>query len=305
MLDRSEAMKLSTFTVSITPFSAEGGLDEDTLRQHLRRLGAAGMGVYVGGSGSGEGLTLSRDETFRLYRVAAEELSGKVPVRAMGIEPRTAGEMIELARIAAEAKLDAMQVYSVVAPGATGPEIEAFYADTLSGIKLPAVISTHHAVGYMVSPETVANIVDRFPSVVGVNCTRAGVRLIDLIGKKVAVQVADTLSIWVNLSIGGHGFLSQEGNFVPRLCVSIIRHFRAGDFAKAAAAYAMLMRVVDVNTRLFGGMKGIKFALGELGLPGGHPRRPRLPLTDAERDAVRRGLKIIDHASIEAAAGAA
>ena len=89
---------ISTFVISLTPFTQAGALDEEGLRDHLRRLGDSGIGVYVGGSGSGEGYTLTPDEVRRLMEVAAEELSGRVPVRMMGVEPRTAQEAIELAR---------------------------------------------------------------------------------------------------------------------------------------------------------------------------------------------------------------
>jgi len=40
----------------------DGGLDEAGLRAHLGRLGDAGIGVYLAGSGSGEGYTLDDGE---------------------------------------------------------------------------------------------------------------------------------------------------------------------------------------------------------------------------------------------------
>ena len=53
-------MKPSVFVISITPFDAEGRLDEPGLRAHLDRMADAGVGVYLGGGGSGEGFTLDR-----------------------------------------------------------------------------------------------------------------------------------------------------------------------------------------------------------------------------------------------------
>ena len=84
-----------SYTVSVTPFTEDGAFDEAATRGHLRRMAAAGIGVYLGGGGSGEGYVLSADEARRLLQIGVEELKGKVPVRAMGVEPRTSGEMIE------------------------------------------------------------------------------------------------------------------------------------------------------------------------------------------------------------------
>jgi 4-hydroxy-tetrahydrodipicolinate synthase len=81
--------------VSITPFDADGRIDEAGFRNHLRRIAAAGIGVYVGGGGSGEGFVLSAAEHRRILELAAEELRGEVPLRAMGVETRSATAMID------------------------------------------------------------------------------------------------------------------------------------------------------------------------------------------------------------------
>ena len=108
-----ESRPASTFVISLTPFAADGSLDEEGLRAHLCRLLASGIGVYVGGSGSGEGYVRSAPERRRVLEIASEVLSEQVPVRAMGVEPRSAREMIAYAEQVAAAGLDAMQVYSL------------------------------------------------------------------------------------------------------------------------------------------------------------------------------------------------
>src|SRR6187399_1024864 len=99
--------------ISITPFDDQGRLDETAFRAHLRRLGEAGVSVYVGGSGSGEGYALSFEERERVFQIAVEELKGKVPVRAMGCEPHLVSEMVEFLRRAEHNKLDACQIFSL------------------------------------------------------------------------------------------------------------------------------------------------------------------------------------------------
>ena len=45
---RAEPSRPSTFVISITPFDAAGRIDEPGMRAHLRRMVAAGIGVYIG-----------------------------------------------------------------------------------------------------------------------------------------------------------------------------------------------------------------------------------------------------------------
>lgn len=283
----------STFVISITPFTADGDLDEQGLRGHLRKLAASGIGVYLGGSGSGEGYTLSADEVRRVLEIGAEELAGRVPVRAMGVEPRTAGELRALGRLVAETGVEAMQVYSLDQghgnrPGR--PELERYYADVLGGLDVPVVLSTHMSVGYLLPLDLVDDLLSRHDSIVGINCSTDDVAyLVDLlraVDGRVDVHVGGPLHALTCLGLGGQGFLSSDGNLVPELCQEVIRTWTAGDLAGVQRTFTRLMRVY-ARTRRLGGITGTKAALALLGLPGGSVRPPRLPLPDARLDEVR------------------
>jgi 4-hydroxy-tetrahydrodipicolinate synthase len=277
----------STFVVSITPFTAAGALDEPGLRQHLARMRDAGVGVYLGGSGSGEGYTLGRAELERILTVGVEELAGRVPVRAMGVEPRTADEMVELLRLAERVGVDATQVYSLD-PGhgnrPTPAELERYLRTALDATQRPVVLSTHQSVGYLVPPELLATLVADAPHVVGVNCSTGDVsylqRVIDAVDGRADVHVGGPLHAVTALAMGGQGFLSSDANLAPRCCAAVIDRSRAGDGAGLDDAYRLVMRLYTV-TRELGGVTATKAALAALGLPGGPPRPPRLP-ADAE-----------------------
>jgi hypothetical protein len=165
--------RASTFVISITPFAADGSIDEAAVRGHFRRLAASGIGVYVGGGGSGEGYTLSRADNERLFAIAVEELKGKVPCRAMGVEPRTAAQMTEFLGIAAAAGMEAAQVYSLDVGHAHVPtpgELDAYFSAVMDAAEIPMVLSTHQSVGYRIPPELVVSLAQH-EGVVGVNCT--------------------------------------------------------------------------------------------------------------------------------------
>jgi 4-hydroxy-tetrahydrodipicolinate synthase len=290
----------STFVISLTAFTRTGQLDEAGMRDHFRRLRDAGIGVYVAGSGSGEAHTLSAAERDEVLRMAAEELKGHTPVRAMGVEPRTAREMVAFGAAVEQAGLDAMQIYSLDVGHGVVPtplEIERYLDEVLSNINIPAVVSTHQYAGYLVPIDVLSEVIARHSHVIGINCTVAAgeiaylTRIIDTFAADVEVHVGGPAHALLALALGGSGYLCSEGNLAPRLCASVTDHFNAGDYAAALAAYANVMRLYAANR--YGSIRGIKVALELLGLPGGHPRLPRLPLGAAERLEVRAMLETL------------
>jgi 4-hydroxy-tetrahydrodipicolinate synthase len=278
----------STFVVSLTPFTADGAVDEDGLRRHLRRLGAAGIGVYLAGSGSGEGYTLDRNERRRVFEIGAEELSGTVPVRAMGVEPRTADEMIVLAADAETAGLDAVQVYSLDMGHGYAPtvaEMSHYLFTVLDAVTGPVVLSTHQSVGYHYPAALVGELLTRYDHIAGVNVTHSDLSevaaVIAAVDGRADVHVGGPMHALSALALGASGYLSSEGNLVPRLCVALIARHDAGDLAGTEDAYARIMRIFRA-TQALGGIVGAKAALELLGAPGGAPRPPRLAVGAAE-----------------------
>ncbi|HEV2310771.1 MAG TPA: dihydrodipicolinate synthase family protein [Acidimicrobiia bacterium] len=287
----------STFVVSVTPFRADGALDETGLRGHLARQRDAGVGVYLAGSGSGEGYALSKKETRRVLEIGVDELRGRVPVRAMGVEPRTAAEAITRAGVAADAGVDAFQLYSLDQGHGNQPtpdELDRYLRTVLDAVTLPVVLSTHQSVGYLLPVELVSSVLDGGAPVVGVNCSTSEVtyllRLIEAVDGRADVHVGGPLHALTALGLGGQGFLSSDANLAPRLCAAVVDAAGRSDLGTLHDTYAQLMRLYTV-TRELGGITATKAALDLLGLPGGGPPRPpRCPADAGARDAVQRRL---------------
>ena len=276
----------ATWVISLTPFTDGGKLDEAGLREHLRRLGGAGIGVYLAGSGSGEGYALSRDERRRVLEIGAEELSGRVPVRAMGVEPRSAAEAIELARDVAAAGLDGMQLYSLDLGHGYRPrpeELEGYLCDVLDEADCPVALSSHQAMGYALPPELVDRLIDRYDRIAAIHFTHPDVpslvRMLEVTSGRIELHVGGPMQAITALSLGATGYLSSEGNLAPRLCVSVVEHHASGALAERDAAFARVLELFSATQRA-GGMSATKGALRLLGLPGGWPRRPRLPVAE-------------------------
>jgi 4-hydroxy-tetrahydrodipicolinate synthase len=296
MPHRDRAERASCFVISITPFTADGRLDEALFRAHMRRLAAGGIGVYVGGGGSGEGYTLSREDNVRIFAIAAEELKGKVPCRAMGVEPRTAAQMIDFLGLAAEAGMEAAQVYSLDVGHGHAPtteELDTYFSEVIAAAPLPLVLSTHQSVGYRIAPELIVELAQA-PQVLAVNCTHPDLgylaAVVDGVAAKKDVHVGGPMQGLTALSFGGQGFLCSEGNLAPHLCVSVIEHYKAGNLTGMMDAFS---KVVRLSTGLYGngGIRVTKAVLNHYGLPGGYPRKPRLPVTD---ERLTRSLALVE-----------
>ena len=297
-----DARGRSTYVISLTPFADDGSLDEGRLRDHLRRMARGGVGVFVAGSGSGEAYTLTDTEVRTVLDVSVEELKGKVPVRAMGSEPRTAQQMVDFIEVSTEAGVDAVQVYSLEMGHAASPAPEtlrAYYDEVLSQAAIPVVLSSHFSVGYLLPIDLVVDLVGRYPLVTGINCTAPDIRylidLLDALDGRIEVHVGGPAFALSALALGATGYLSSEANVAPRLCRSLIDRFEAGDLDGAFDAYARIMRMFNVNMRHDHVSSG-RVQLELLGTPVGPPRRPRLPLDEDARGELA---AVLDELGIE------
>ena len=280
-------MSLSTFVISITPFDDRGRLDEFAFRAHLDRMADAGIGVYLGGGGSGEGFTLSPEEARRVLEIGVEHIAGRVPVRAMGVEPRTAADMIAYLRVAADAGVDAAQVYSLDPGHGHRPspaEVENYLDQVLSSTELPCVVSSHLSVGYRLSPSMLRRMAQTYPQLIGVNCSHPDLgpllALRDSVGDLLELHVGGPAQALSAIALGANGFLSSEGNLAPKTCVGLLEAASNEDFATCATAFAAIARLSTLLYRV-GGIRATKGVMRALGLPAGFVREPQLDADEA------------------------
>jgi 4-hydroxy-tetrahydrodipicolinate synthase len=274
------------FSMVVTPMDEHGRLDEAGIRAHLQRMIDAGVGVYLGSGGSGEGHALTIDELGRLYRIGVDACRGKVPVYCNPPEARSANEMLDKARQAIDAGADLVQFYQLDAGHGRVPvlaEQELYFRDLLEQVDHPVGISIHAAVGYLAPCSLVAKLCNEYPQIKLVNIP-FGPTMNYLV--ELQASIPDTIKIYVGmhnilsgLMMGAWGAQVTETNQVPHLCQAIVDDFVDGDLSGAATNYAHVLRVadvIDVGRRV--SADGPKAALAALGFDVGAPRRPRVPV---------------------------
>jgi 4-hydroxy-tetrahydrodipicolinate synthase len=304
------------FCRTATAFGPDGELDEAGLRGHLRRLVDAGIALYAGAGGNGEGYTLTRDELARVFAIAVEEGQGRVPVGANPPEQYLARDTLALAQLAADAGVDLINVFGP-APlhnfKPTEREYVHFIDSVLGQLDHPVALAPQPRIGLGASPEVIARLCDRHPQVRAVNLGGMSgdgyfMALREALTREVEIYVPVTGSM-NTLTLGAAGLLNGKGeaNLIPRTFAAYLDRFDRGDLAGAAEVYAELSRLDRYLDQWPGNPRWIKMALSGLRLPGGAGtvREPYLMGTAEEQDRFLQGLLSLGIAELDEFAAAA
>lgn len=285
----------SVVVICITPFDADGRVDEVALRAHLGRLREAGVCVYVVGSGSGEGYSLTREERDRIMTIAVEELKGRIPVRAMGCEPRLIDDMIEFLQSAERIGLDAAQIFSLEIGHGSKPtraELERYYCSVIESTSIPLYLSSHQASGYFIPLDLIEKLAAKYPHLTGVAYGGSDLdylsALIRRMRGRLDIHCAGAYNAMTVLALGGNGYMGPEGNLAPKLCASVIAAFDAGDLEALRTNFDKVMGLWSITSRYGGSMlRGLKPLMNAYGLRAGSLRSPRVPIGENDlRDMI-------------------
>jgi 4-hydroxy-tetrahydrodipicolinate synthase len=289
----------------VTPFTEAGELDEDALRAVVSSAVDRGAdGICVNGS-TGEWFSQTADERRRVAEVAVAAVAGRVPT-VVAVTCSRADDAASLAEHAARIGADSVMAAPPPLARPTERELEAYYREVFGAAAVPAwLYNFPQDNGHPIGPAEIARLA-RIPTVVAVKQSAAGldelVATVEAAGA--ALRVFGTLlsrpgAALVAAGLGdgqvGSGMLlgaDQPGFFVAA---------RNGDRRRAEAIadrFGALMAGLagprpDGYNWAFGGMQAtLKAAMNLLGEPGGHPRRPKLPVDDPTAlEGIRRVLR--------------
>jgi 4-hydroxy-tetrahydrodipicolinate synthase len=278
----------------VTPFTSDDqDLDEPALRAELRYLLDVGVhGLTLCGS-TGEGQTLSLDETVRCTEIAVEEARGRVPV-VVGIIRDSTREVIRygcaLRRVRGVDALQITPVHYLFQPGPDGTY--AYYREIGDAVGLPIVI--YNVVPWnTVNPETLLRL-SEIPQVIAVKQSGGDIhKLAELLrannGRLQVLSAVDDL-LYPSLALGAQGAIAAVLTIVPDLAVSLWDAVQRGDHAMALRLHERILPVwtacnhPDMSAR-------VKAAIELRGRKVGVARRPLLPVSDDVRRAISEALQ--------------
>lgn len=277
-----------------TPFR-DDEIAWDKFQENLQKWGQTRLaGIVVMGS-NGEAPYLDEDEKVQLWAFARKHLPpGKVLIAGTGQESTRA--TIRLTKRAADAGADAALVISPSYFKANMKEsaLERYYLDVADSSPIPVLVYNMPAnTGLNLGSSLVVKL-SRHPNIAGVKDSSGNIVQISEIirGARPGFSVfAGSASFLLpSLVMGARGGTLATANVIPDMCVRIMELFEQGKLDEARELQKRILPLNHLVTSKYG-VAGLKAALDMVGYFGGSPRRPMLPVGEAEREEIRRALE--------------
>jgi 4-hydroxy-tetrahydrodipicolinate synthase len=267
-------------TALVTPFKANGALDEAAFRAHVSWQVEQGTRGLVPVGTTGESPTLSHDEHKRVVEWCISEAKGRAAVIA-GAGSNNTAEAIDLARHGEKAGADALLV---VTPYYNRPTQEGLYQHFKAindAVGIPVFIYNIPPRSVVdMSNETMARLFE-LKNIVGVKDATGNLARVSqqraFVGKAFIQLSGEDMTAMAYNAAGGVGCISVVSNIAPRLCADLQEACFAGDYAKAMTIQDRLIPLHDATFRE-PGLAGAKYALKLLGRMESSIRLPMLPV---------------------------
>ncbi|MBI4361979.1 MAG: 4-hydroxy-tetrahydrodipicolinate synthase [Euryarchaeota archaeon] len=280
----------------VTPFTREGGVDEEGLRRNIEFAVRGGSSAVCPCGTTGESATLSHGEHRRVVELSVE--CSRVPVVA-GTGSNSTEEAVELTCHAADAGARAALL---ITPYYNKPNREGLlrhFREVHRAADIPLLLyNIPGRTGQNVEPALISQLA-REGVIAGVKEASGNlVQVSDVIegsGPDFAVLSGDDVLTVPILSLGGCGVISVASNIVPRLVSGMVAAALRGDYGEARRLHYRLSPLLDVLF-LETNPIPVKRAMDLVGLAAGSPRLPLAPLgreNERRLRAALRGMRLL------------
>jgi 4-hydroxy-tetrahydrodipicolinate synthase len=231
------------YTALVTPFTAEGAVDERSLRELLDFQIENGVAGVVPLGTTGEAPTLTAEEQKKIITLVCEHVGGRVPV-IVGAGSNCTEKAIEMTKYAKEAEADATLQ---VAPYYNKPTPDGFYRHFTAiadAVDLPLIVyNIPGRSGKNIDTATMNRICEH-KNVIGIKEASGDINQMgDVISQIPGVSVLsgdDNMTVPM-ISLGGKGIISVASNVVPDKVVAMVDAALKGKFEEARKLHYELM----------------------------------------------------------------
>ncbi|QDT17952.1 dihydrodipicolinate synthase family protein [Alienimonas californiensis] len=283
---------------TLTPRSADGGVDEAALRSHANWLIGKGVhGLYANGS-TGEGLRLTAEERRLVTRATCEAAAGRVPVLT-GVGGANLKETLAECEHAAECGAAAVAVTAPIYFRPSPEAIEEHFRRLAAESPVGVLVYNIPSFAVTIPVELTARLAKECPNVVGVKDSSGDVSAMVRLCSQILPERPDfaILTGWdaallPMLAAGAHGGTNATANAAPELVVEVYDRVVAGDLEGARAAQWRLTTLFDAQIGVGEFPDGFRLAAEARGaLPPGEPRLPQPTAALGKQGDHRRTLK--------------
>ncbi len=274
-----------------TPFDASGGLDVDALDRNLAWWNEHDLTGYVLLGSNGEAVHLEEVEKLALIARVRAALPDARSIIA-GTALASTGATVDLTTAAAEAGADAALVLPpfFYKSQMTAEALVAHFATVADRSPVPILLYNMPAnTGIDIDPTVVVEL-SKHERIAGIKDSSGNVAKLGEIRRATdpafAILAGSASFLLPALAIGADGGILALANIAPEVCSRIARLAERGDWREAAELQRRIIRANAAVTRRWG-VPGLKGAMDLLGLAGGPPRPPLLPLSEDRRSALR------------------
>jgi len=283
------------FPAVVTPFTADGEIDEKKFVANIELLLSEGAhGVVVSGS-NGESWALKGPERLALFRLA-RKVAGKEATVIGGTGSIPTGDVAELTQAARDTGIDGAMVMPPYYCGASRREVVAHFRAISDAASFPILVyNSPKSTGVDIVADFAAELAE-IDWVVAIKQSTLDFTVLE----QTVAACGDRISVFTGHSAkrglasvlaGAVGFVSSlDSHVLGREGISLFERSVAGDYD---AARAVQMRTLALDRGMAGlgsGPSVMKAAMNMLGRPGGFPRRPLLEASAAEKEGIRRVL---------------
>ncbi len=279
-------MDLSRFrgtgVAMVTPFKADGSIDEAALQGHVETLIEEGVEVLVPCGTTGESATMSADEQRTVIALTVKASSGQVRVMA-GAGGNKTDDVATRARAAQDAGADAILSVSPYYNKPSQRGLIAHFESIARAVQLPIfVYNVPGRTSSNILPDTLLSMAE-IENVVGVKEASGDLeQIMTIISRRrddfLVLSGDDSLTLSI-LAAGGDGVVSVVGNEAPRLMSDLVRAALAGDFPQARELHYKLLPLMQANFVETNPVP-VKTALEMMGRMPAHFRLPLVSLAD-------------------------
>lgn len=238
-------------TALVTPFKADGSIDEKALRALVAWQVESKIDFLVPCGTTGETPTLARDEWIRVIEITIEVAAGRVPIVA-GATSNCTAEAVERAKtVAAISGVDAILTASPYYNKPTQEGQYQHFSAIAEAVDTPLVL-------YNVPGRTAANIepatlgrLAQIPNIVAVKEASGNLSQIadvfNTVPDDFLVFSGDDAVTLPVVSLGGAGIISVVSNEIPKEMAEMTRAALAGDWTTARKLHRKFLPLMQAN----------------------------------------------------------